>query len=425
MDTPSILRSLLTLLSFYFLLPLYEGNIDRQRTLLAGIASGLAVLFRYDIGFSIALAELLVGCVFIAVQTPDSLQDRRILLIRFSTIYAIGFAIPVLPVAVVYIVLGAAGAFWFDVVYWGTHYYIQMRSLPFPPISLNSLAAIYSTAVYLPPAIWLTALFCTLGLRGRAGSIMLLIRSDTQHWVALQLLVLCVSLFLKGIVRIGPGSVTIAIVSSFVLLAVIAGPQLVKGRIRKAAAVGGVLLAGCFTAAPLAMALSQTAANLQWAREELLQESRASGSGYGCRPPPGLGRLACLETGKDNVDAVQYVQTITKPEDYLFVGAGRHDKIFANNILFYFLANRRPATKWHHFDPGLQTSAEIQREIITELETKRPPVVVLDLGFDSIQEPNASAQSSGVVLLDQYLHAKYREQRRFGYFVSVLTRLGE
>ena len=150
-----------------------------------------------------------------------------------------------------------------------------------------------------------------------------------------------------------------------------------KGRTRKAAAVGGVLLAGCFTAAPLAMALSQTAANLQWAREELLQESRASGSGYGCHPPPGLGRLACLETGKDNVDAVQFVQTITKPEDYLFVGTGRHDKIFANNILFYFLANRRPATKWHHFDPGLQTSAEIQREIITELEVKRPPVVVL------------------------------------------------
>jgi hypothetical protein len=89
------------------------------------------------------------------------------------------------------------------------------------------------------------------------------------------------------------------------------------------------------------------------------------------------------------------------------------------------LINRRPATKWHHFDPGLQTSAEIQQKMIKELEARRPPVVVLDLGFDLMgaDEPNASTQSSHVTLLDDYLHANYRELRRIGFFISVLTRL--
>jgi hypothetical protein len=165
-----------------------------------------------------------------------------------------------------------------------------------------------------------------------------------------------------------------------------------------------VLLTGCFTVAPLRLALSQTAANLRWASDGLNDGS--------CHPPAGLERLACLAIGKDIADAVQYVQAITTPEDYLFVGAGRHDKIFVNNIVLYFLTNRRPATKWYHFDPGLQTSAAIQREMIAELEAKRPPVIVLDRGFDAIQEPKASSESSHIVLLDDYLQTHYREQRR-------------
>jgi hypothetical protein len=383
------------------------------------------VLFRYDIGIGVAIAEVLVGSGFLILQPAVAFTDRRRVLIRFATLYATGFAIPVLPVAAAYIVLGAAKDFWFDVVYFTMNYYVYMRSLPFPPISVTSLPSIYSTAVYLPVAIWLTALLCLLGSRGRPRSILVSWYGD-QSWAAFQLLILSISLFLKGIVRLATASVTTAIVSSVVLLAIVAGPQLTKGRIAKAAVGLCVLLAGCFTAAPLGMALSQTAANLQWARDDFFRESGVNGSGYGsCRPPPGLERLACLEIGKDIADSVRYVQTITTPEDYLFVGTGRHDKIFVNNIIFYFLAKRRPATKWHHFDPGLQTSAAIQREMIAELEATRPPVIVLDRGFDSIQEPNGSAQSSQIVLLDEYLHAKYREQRAFGEFISVLVRSGE
>jgi hypothetical protein len=39
--------------------------------------------------------------------------------------------------------------------------------------------------------------------------------------------------------------------------------------------------------------------------------------------------------------------------------------------MIYFVEKRRPVTKWHQFDPGLQTTATIQTEIVSEFENKK------------------------------------------------------
>src|SRR5437660_7687617 len=92
----------------------------------------------------------------------------------------------------------------------------------------------------------------------------------------------------------------------------------------------------------------------------------------------------------------------------------RHDKIFLNRVEFYFLTQRRPATHWHQFDPGLQTSMPIQAEIIRELRQARTRWIYRDPSFDGVMEPNGSTQSSGVVLLDRYIAAHYRPIAIFG-----------
>jgi len=395
----------------------YEGRAAVWPISLAGVAAGFASLFRYDVGVTVATAEVLCGSIFFVAQPSIDIAERLRRATKFALFYAAGFAVPVLPVVIAYLLAGVAADFWFDIVYATIHYYVPFRATPLPAISFKSIG------VYLPIPIWICALLYIAGPLCRLG-----VESGEPYkgrcWAALQLLILAVLLFLKGIVRIGPGLITSSMVS-LVLLAVVATPETVRNRVTNAVAMICVLVVGCFTAVLLGSTLFQSAANLQWAKAELLG-SRADGAADGsCHPTAGLERLACLKMGKDNIEAVRYVQTHTSPEDYLFVGNGRHDRIFANNVLFYFLANRRPATKWHHFDPGLQTSAEIQREMIKDLEARRPPVVVRDLGFDLMgtDEPNASVQSSHVTLLDDYLHANYREERRIGFFISVLTRL--
>jgi hypothetical protein len=74
----------------------------------------------------------------------------------------------------------------------------------------------------------------------------------------------------------------------------------------------------------------------------------------------------------------------------------------------YFAAGRLPGTHWHHFDPGLQTRADIQTAIIGDLKQNRVRWVVRDASFDKVNEPNGSAQSSGITLLDRYLDSNYR-----------------
>ena len=57
---------------------------------------------------------------------------------------------------------------------------------------------------------------------------------------------------------------------------------------------------------------------------------------------------------------------------------------------------------------------EIQSEIIAELWASRPRYVVVSSKSDSVEEPNESARSSGVTVLDQYIRANYRAVAAFG-----------
>ena len=52
--------------------------------------------------------------------------------------------------------------------------------------------------------------------------------------------------------------------------------------------------------------------------------------------------------------------------------------------------------------------------MIRELERNPPPYITLDSEFDLIREPNDSSKSSGVTLLDDYIHTKYEPRETFG-----------
>lgn len=103
-----------------------------------------------------------------------------------------------------------------------------------------------------------------------------------------------------------------------------------------------------------------------------------------------------------------YLAAHTRPDERIVVGLARHDKIFVNPVSLYFAAGRLPGTHWHEFDPGLQTRADIQTAIIGDLQAHNVRWVVRDASFDQVQEPNGSAHSSGVKLLDAYLDEHYR-----------------
>ena len=120
---------------------------------------------------------------------------------------------------------------------------------------------------------------------------------------------------------------------------------------------------------------------------------------------------------QDQEDAVRYVQQKVPEGQAIFVGNAQHHEVFVNDALFYFLADRRPGSRYHHFDPGVITTATAQQEVVRDLERNRVNYVVLCSNPVMARGLGSEIPSdSGVTLLDDFLRSEYRNVRTFGYY---------
>ncbi len=140
-----------------------------------------------------------------------------------------------------------------------------------------------------------------------------------------------------------------------------------------------------------------------------MQRTESSDSTGPCDLSADLERMRCLIVSDAERQAVRFVLSNTTPGQPIFVANGQNDKTFANDNSLYFLTGRLPASKWYHFDPGLQSTETIQDEIIRDLEEEKPPLIVIDTEWDNVDEPNNSAKHSGVKSLDNYIDKHYQE----------------
>jgi hypothetical protein len=128
-------------------------------------------------------------------------------------------------------------------------------------------------------------------------------------------------------------------------------------------------------------------------------------------------RLVCLRLDDAQTAVARYLLDHGGADQRVFSGLGRHDKIFISDQALPFAVAARPVSYWHDLHPGVQTTAEVQSEMVAELRARPPEHVVLNRRWDSRTEPNASGRSSGVTLLDDYLRANFRPV----YSVGPLT----
>lgn len=105
----------------------------------------------------------------------------------------------------------------------------------------------------------------------------------------------------------------------------------------------------------------------------------------------------------------------------IFVAPPRFDKVTVGDPLLYVLAQRTNPTRYDVIQPGIATTAKVQREMIADLKAAGPKVLVRWLDpRATADEPNGSSRSSGVHLLDDYLARAYGPPMRFGnYAVSL------
>jgi hypothetical protein len=119
-------------------------------------------------------------------------------------------------------------------------------------------------------------------------------------------------------------------------------------------------------------------------------------------------------------DVLAFIATNTRPGEPIFVGNNQHLRANFNDLTLYYLAQRPGATRYLQFDPGQVTRAEVQQEMIAQLEARRPTVAVLLEGGYS-PEPNESIHP-GSSLLDEYVASHYEVVDSSGVYRMMLRK---
>lgn len=110
------------------------------------------------------------------------------------------------------------------------------------------------------------------------------------------------------------------------------------------------------------------------------------------------------------------------PGDPIFVAEARNDIVINNAVDLYYLLNRPGATRYYEMHPAVTDTTPVQREIVDDLQARRPRLVLLRKEFKDSEldhfERNLRRHvpDVGSKILDTYLRRHYQQ-------IAVLGRI--
>lgn len=421
---PIIPILLVSLLSSILLLPLFERDVSWPRMAAAGALSGLVALFRYDVGAALVLVQTCsIGIAVLSRPTGPTGPWRATVLP-----YWLGIAALFMPAALLYLAVAPVHPFIHDIILFPTQYYVRARRFPFPALHWRSLENI---ALYLPIPVGVLSFYSLLAGNARGRNSCVDTEEFRKHQSQRGLLILfgllTILFYFKGLVRVSIIQMLLSLVPMLITLAVLYDYSAGRGR-RLHQIVRATMALSIFASTWSALKEVRV---LYLDHKAVLQEvlsppgpAAIRSETDWCGLPNPLHTGLCFLVSPEHAKLIRYILQHTAPSERIFIGLTRHDRIVSNDLLTYFAASRLPATHWSHFDPDLQTRADVQAEIIRELDSQHLRFIVLESQFDHSVEPsNDSSKSSGVTLLDDYIRRKYRQVETFGP-LSVWLREG-
>jgi hypothetical protein len=409
-----------SLLSMYAMLRAFE-SVSARWLFAAGGLLGLAFIFRHDMAVYVGAAQLLVLLPLAGrfwVDGAWAVVARAQMVLRRLLPYVAGAACVAAPVIIFFVAVVpmrelAQQLFIFPLVE-----FPKVRDLPYPPLKWRP----EDLPFYAPFLIFaLAGMVVVAGIGAdRSGGASQTVqrfgkfappdRSETRQYAIAMLILFGLFGFNQARVR----SDTIHTVHFFLVSATLL-PVLWRGfgTVAKPSALSSVisLIGLTLFVALLVNPLDRYKRTLEARREtQFIADSRNS-----------LPVAQGVRVDLGQQFAVGTIKTLTRPADYVYVGLLRHDRVFANDVMFYFLMQRRSPTRYHELHPGLVNTAPVQQEMVADLERHQVKYVVLTDMFEGAKEPNDSGKSSGVTFLDDYIKKNYRLYAQLGTY-RVLRR---
>lgn len=379
---------------------------------LAGGLTGIAILFRWDIGLYAFVSSVMAIVIFNFFGLEGEAKSfNRIFFttIKILLILLGGALLVVLPCYGYWCLRSGFSDFWSQVVISPLTVHLNSRRIPYPSIIPPSISLMQGRTVikisypkllnwlqfYLPLIVFFMAILRYVLLIIKKHFIL-----STRDFYAITFIILGLLLFTQALSRydyihILPSSIIafllfISLVHRFVL-------NLPNFFIKYIFLFITIIIVLIYLIPPVRILL-YTINNF---------------SPLGCYSH--LDRAGCVYIRENQEQAVDYIRVHTSEGESIFVGNSRHDLIFINDIGFYFLSNRPCATKYHELFPGVATTRPIQEVIVHDIESKKVNWIVLVNEIESL-EPNASSVSSGVHILDDFIRSKYKQVAEFGSY---------
>jgi hypothetical protein len=381
------------------------GRAGRGSMLGAGLCAGAAALFRYDAGFMLAAANMLA---LLVLGWVAGARPRRVLAGVLA--YAGGCALVFVPPAIAYLLVAPVGAWVDDIITYAMHHYASGRGMPFPRPG-DLLVDPADAIVYVP---LLAAALAGVELFRRARRRAAGLDPAAAYLIAFGIAAFV--LFFKGVVRVSPIHMMLAIVPALIVIGLAAASWRRHGAAVRAllvVAIAAVLIPAASTGRDYLIRNRRVADRsvAGWLVTKAGLMTPSAMLPPGCEPTPAL-RFATVFI--DYALVSNYIDAHSRPDERILVAPGRHDKIFVNPMALYFTTGRLPATHWSEYDPGIQNRADVQQTMIAELQRYDVRWIVRDTYFDTHIEPNLSAVSTGVKLMDTYIDEHYRPVARSG-----------
>jgi hypothetical protein len=113
----------------------------------------------------------------------------------------------------------------------------------------------------------------------------------------------------------------------------------------------------------------------------------------------------------------------TAPGDPILSAPPRYDRVRVGDTLLYTLLDRTNPTRYDVVQPGVVTTAKVQREMRADLERTRTRLVVRwEAPLARATEDNGSGRPSGVTLLDDYIASHYSRVGQYGDYLLLQRR---
>lgn len=370
---------------------------------LCGLSTGLTALYRHDVGFYTLAAEVIVlGAFFYHSSRNLSSTQRQGSFLHSFLLYIAATALPVGLITAYLLGVVPIRDLWESLFVFPATVFPAMRSLPYPPLipDLGQLDFKRWLSFYLPLLVYLGSCAKAWSLfrrPERPGS------EGDPLWGIILFTLLGMGLFAQSLNRADSIHMLPTSFPAFVLLMTLLSPSItgwIEPRRQTARTVG------------LGLFLAVLPFLFMQVREWSIQSSFYLP--FECPSP--LERAGCIPVSKEQELAVQFIQAAVPEGSPIFVGLSRHDRIFINDIVFYFLSKRPSATKYHYLHPGSATTLPVQERIIDDIQRSGVQYIVLFGGTEHVVEPNESGISSGVHALDAFIQQNYSEDRQFGAY---------